>query len=899
MEATGRRGGIGKMVRAFRRAWSRAVDIVFDRTGDEDLADELDSHIRLLAEEHERLGLSPDEARRRARLQFGSVESAKESYREQRGVPAFLSSLIRDARYGVRALRKTPAFTAGAVVTIALTVGATTAIFSVVYGVLLRQLPYRHAEQLFWIWVDVPNRGRTPFNVPDFIDYRDSNRTLSGFAGYFAYGANLSDESAAERVQGIRATGNLFDVMGTQARIGRLLHSSDERPGADHVVVLAESFWRRRFAGDESILSRTIRLNSEEYTVVGVLPAGFAMPVRDVDFVLPFAPEQDPRHDVRNSANFVIGVGRLRDHVSQQQAASELTAIARRLRERFPVANARKRGIQMFAVLDGIVGPFRTALLTVFAAVGAVLLIACANLANLMLTRATSRRRDLAVQLALGSSRLNIVRQVLVEALLVSVAGGVLGTLMARWGVTALVALAPADLPRANEIRVDVAVLIFSLVVSSLTGVLFGVIPALVSARVDVRDALQAGSRGATAGGQRVRGLLVSAEVAIALVLLVVVTMLGKSFANVQAVEPGFDAAGVLSARLTLPARRFDSRDAIVTFQRTLTQRLSSLPGVSQVGAVTLLPLSGLMSRVPFTVEARPLERERSPFAQYRIVTSGYFETARIALKRGRTFTDQDTERTGPVAVINAELAHRWLDGLEPIGARLLVNDTDTGARPIEIVGVVGNVQQTALDEGATADLYLPYTQLHADEVGAAAGNMFWVVRTAGDPMSLAPSVAREVRRIDPEVVASQVRPMDRYLSDAVAPRRFSLSLMAAFGLAALALGITGIYAVVTYSVSQRAREIGIRVALGASRANIMRLVMGHGLRYVVVGLAAGIVMAVGVTRLLSTMLFGLAATDAATFGQVAAAVAVVSVVACALPTVRVARTALSVLQAE
>ena len=799
----------------------------------------------------------------------------------------FLSSLLRDLRYSLRTLRKTPAFTAGAVITIAMTVGTTTAIFSVVYGVLLRQLPYQHVDQVFWIWSDQSSSDRAPFNVPDFIDYRRSTTTLSGFAGFFAYSANLSDEAAAERVPGIRATGNLFDVLGARARLGRLLEVNDEQPGAEHVVVLAEPFWVRRFGGDRTILGRTIRLNSEEYTVVGIMAAGFAMPIRDVEFVLPFAPEQDPRRGARNSLNFVIGVGRLGPQASRAQAVSELTGIARRLQQQFPVENARKRGVRLIPVIDGIVGPFRTALVTVFAAVAAVLLIACANLANLMLTRATGRRRDAAVQLALGSSRANVVRQVLIEAMLVGITGGLLGVLIARWGVPAIVAMAPTALPRADAIRVDVAVLIFSLGVSSLAAVLFGVIPALVSASVDIRDALQGSGRGSTSGGRRIRDALVSSEVALALVLLIVMTMLASSFANVQRVAPGFDSTQVLSARLTLPSQRFDSRDAIVTFQRALDRELSALPAVTSAGAISLLPLSGLMSRVPFTVEGRAIERERVPIAQFRTVSPGYFEAARIPLTRGRTFSEADTERTRAVAIVNEALACRWLDGLEPIGARLLVDDNDGSPRPVEIIGVVGNVQQMVLDGEPTWDLYLTYPQIHLDNVGAAASNMFWIVRTAGDPMTLASGLASAVRRIDPEVVAAPIRPLDQYLSEAMAPRRFSLSLMSAFALAALALAVTGIYAVVTYSVSQRAREFAIRSALGARRSDLMLLVMRQGVAPSLTGIGVGLAVALVTTRTLSSMLFGLSPTDPTIFAAVSLALFVVAMIACLGPGLR------------
>jgi putative ABC transport system permease protein len=671
--------------------------------------------------------------------------------------------------FTLRALRKSPTFALCAIATIALTAGATSAIFSVVHAVLLRQLPYRGAEQVFWLWSDQPGRDRTPFNVSDFVDYRDSARTLVGVAGYFGYSANLSDEAAAERVQGIRATGNLFDVLGARPRAGRLLEPADEQPGADHVVVLAQSFWVRRFGGDAAIVGQAIRLNGEQYTVVGVLDAGFATPIRDVELVLPFAADRDPRRGARNWVNFIHGAVRLKADVSPAQAGDDLNAIARRLQQQFPVENARKHGVRLVSVIDGIAGPFRAALLTLFVAVAAVLLIACANLANLMLTRAAGRRRDLAVRLALGSSRAAVVRLVLTEALLLAAAGGTLGVLLAHWGVAALVAVAPAELPRAGGIRVDATVLTFSVAVTALTGVLFGIVPAVASARVDVRDALQAGGRVATAARERLRSLLVGSQVSLAVALVIVMTMLAKSLANVEAVAPGFDAAGVLSARLTLPPERFNTRAAIVTFQRALNDQLSSLPAVTHSGAISLLPLSGLLSQVPFTIEGRPIERERVPYAQFRTASPGYFEAARIPLKRGRTFSERDTATTQPVAVVSEELAKQWLQGIDPIGARLLVDDNDGPPRPLEIVGVVGNVQQVALDGGPTWDLYLAYPQIHADNVGAAAANMFWIVRTAGDPMSVAAALSAAVRRVDPDVAASQIRPMDRYLSDAIA----------------------------------------------------------------------------------------------------------------------------------
>jgi putative ABC transport system permease protein len=795
-------------------------------------------------------------------------------------------------RFALRGLRKTPAFTIGAVTTIALAVGATTAIFTVVYGVLIRQLPYREVERVFWVWSDQSGRGRAPFNVPDFLDYRDSQRTLDGFAGFFATSANLSDQAAAERVQGIRATGNFFNVIGARARLGRLLLPRDEAPGSDHVAVLTEPFWRRRFGADSNIVGSSIVLDGDRYTVVGVLSAGFAVPVRDVEVILPYLPDHDPRRGARNSFNFITGAARVAANASDTEALRDLTGIARRLQKEFPVENATKRGVQLVPVLDGVVGPFRTALISLFGAVSGVLLISCANLANLMLTRGASRRKDVAVQMSLGAPRAVIVQHVVIEAVVLSAAGAAIGALLARLGVAGLIALAPADLPRVGDIRVDATVLTFTLAASLTTAVLFGAAPAFAAATVDLRDALQVASRGATASGRRLRDTLVAAEVALAAALLVVMSLLVKSYANAAATVPGFEAEHVLTARLTLPAARFMTRESITGFQRALSDRVRSFPTVTHDAAVSMLPLSGLQSRVPFTVVGKPVERDRVPVAQFRTVTPGYFEALGIPVKRGRPFSSADTDQTRPVAVINEALAARWLEGADPIGARLLVDDNDGAPRPIDIVGVVGNVRQLSLDAGDTWDLYLPYAQVHVDNIATVAANMFWVVRTTGEAGALGNSFRREIRRLDAGVAAAQIRPMTSYLSASLAPRRFNVALMTAFAVAALAVAITGIYAVTSYSVAQRSREINIRVALGATRASILRLIVGQGSKSILAGLAAGIALAAGTVRSLSALLFGLSPADPATYAQTGVIVAVVSLAAAWLPAGAAARRA-------
>jgi putative ABC transport system permease protein len=676
--------------------------------------------------------------------------------------------------------------------------------------------------------------------------------------------------------------------------MGRTLVADDDRPGAAPVVVLTDGLWRRRFGGDRAVLGRTLTLDGASYTVVGVLPPQFFFPIRDAELAAPLSPDTDPQRFVRTSVSFLRTVARLKPTVSRARAEEELTAIARQLQQEHPDANARKSGATVVPLADEIVGSFRVALLALLAAVAGVLLIACANLASLTLARGTTRRKEMAIRLAAGATRAQLVRQLLTESALLGGIGGAFGIVLARWGTALLVAFAPADLPRLKEVELDGGVLAVALGISLVSSLLFGIVPALLVSRTNVNEELRDGGRGSSEGKERrrARTLLVTTEVALALVLLIVVGLFGRSFVNIQAVRPGFDARRVLSARVSLPRSRYDSLDAIVGFQRELQARVGALAGVQSVGAISILPLSGLIARVPFTVEGRPVPRSQVPSTQYRLVTEQYFETMRIPIRRGRPFSEKDTVTHPPVIIVNETLARRFFGEQEPIGEHLLVDDTDAGPRTAEIVGVVGDVRHLGLDVEPTPDVYLPYSQLHPDQVGLAAANMFWVVRTEADPLVFAAAVRHEMQQVDSRVPVGSMRTMDHYLSASVAPRRFNVSVLGAFAVAAVLLAATGIYATLSYSIRQRSHEMAIRTALGAQRRDILELVVGQGLRPALIGVGVGLGAAVIVTRTLSGLLFGLGATDPPTFLVVAVGLAVVALLACLVPAVRATRAA-------
>jgi len=806
-----------------------------------------------------------------------------------------MRALIQDLRYGLRVMLRAPAFSAGVIATVTLAIGANAAIFSVAHAVLLRQLPFRDPERLVWVWSRQTSRGKAPFNVPDFVDYRDGNQVLERLSAMTPWNATLAGAGEPERIQGLRVSADLFATLGVDAAAGRTLRPDDDRPGAPRVAVLSHGLWVRRFGADPGVIGAKLVLDDAPYTVVGILRPAFFFPLRGAELAVPLAPDTDPLRGVRSSVAFLRAVGRLRPGTSLGRARAALTAIAARLQREYPDTNARKAGVIVVPIADEIVGGYRAALLALAAAVAGLLVIACANLANLTLARGAARATAIATRLALGATRGRLARQLLTESMVLAVVGGIGGAGAATVGVRALLALAPSDLPRMQEIAVDPTVLLFTLAATLVAGISFSLIPAFVASRANLNQALKEGARGASDGprGRRARHGLVATEVAIAVVLSIAVGLLARSFANLQAVRLGFEAPGAVAARVALPPARYAARRSLLAYQRRALAGVLSLGAVESAGAVSLLPLSGQDARIDFTVAGRATDRDRVPTAHYRIVTPGYLRAMRIPVIRGRGFSARDNETARPVVLVNQALAHQYLGDGEPIGARLLVDDNNGGPRPLEIVGVVGDVRQLSLDGEPTMDVYLPYDQLHPDVMSLATANMCWVVRGRIDSGARQEELRRALRGADPAVPISEPRSIEQSIAAAVAPRRFHLVVLAVFAAAALLLSATGIYAMLSYSASRRTRELAIRSALGAGRNDLLLLVLRQGMQPALVGIAVGLGAAFAITRTLSSMLFGLGATDPATFTIVPLALLFVALAACLGPGLRASRAAI------
>jgi putative ABC transport system permease protein len=786
-----------------------------------------------------------------------------------------MNSIWQDARFGFRMLWKRPGFTTVALVVLALGIGANTAIFSVVDAVLLRPLPYPGADRVVAFTGVNPPKGITSSNMsaPDFDDWRAQAQSFEALAMYAATSANVTGGDEPERVASAVVMPDFFRVLGVGAARGRPLVADDAQPGGGLVVVISHGLWVRRFGADPGVVGRRIELGGRSFEVVGVMPAGFDFPQRaELWTALRLNTNEVPRDD----REFSI-VGRLKDGVTLEKAQAEMDTLTARLAQQYPVTNTGW-GVRVERLRDNLVGRLRTTLFVLMAAVGLVLLIACSNVANLLLARAASRRREVAVRLALGAGRLRIVRQMLTESALLALVGGALGVGLSVWLTDLLVALAPAGTPRLDEVRADARVVLFAVGATLLTGLVFGLAPALQASRPDLGESLKEGGRGAVEARSRVRSLLVVAEVALSLVLLIGAGLLVKSFARLQKVNPGFDPSNVLTMKLSLPGARYREPRDKAEFYSKLVARVAALPGVESAAATLSLPLGGSNYSVgrAFIREGRPLTPEESDNAAYSVATPDYFRAMRIPLLRGRAFNERDDADSPMVVVINETMARKVFPGEDPVGKRIRIWRDEKFPR--EIVGVVGEAKPEGMDAEPAFQMYVPVRQ------DGAWNSLTLVVRAQGEPSSLAGAVRGEVRALDKDLPVYNVKTMGQVVSEATAYRRVTAVLMAGFAVVALLLAAVGLYGVVSYAVAQRTREFGIRVALGAQTRDILRLVLRQGGALVLAGVLAGVAAALVATRVLASLLYEVSTTDATVFVLVPALLAAVALAACLVP---------------
>jgi putative ABC transport system permease protein len=797
-----------------------------------------------------------------------------------------MESLMRDLRFGIRVLTRKPGFTVVAVLALALGIGANTAIFSVVNTVLLRPLPYKNPQQLGLIWTYFgPELPQNWISGPEFVDLKERSNTVEQFAALSWPTFGLTGTGEPEQIQGAATTANLFPLLGVEPALGRAFLEEEDRPGAERVVMLSHGLWKRRFGSDPAIIGEKVTLNMQPYTVVGVMPEGFgvlppdAQSPKNAELWVPFAVDFK---GLNRGGHFMRVIARVKPEFTLEQARQELEAIGSQLDEEI-----YKFGFSFNLVpMHGhVVKNIRPALLVLLGAVGFVLLIACVNVANLLLARAVAREKEIAIRTALGAARRHIIRQLLIESVLMSLVAGLVGVGLTLLGLKLLVGFGPNNLPRLDEISLDTRVLGFTLAVSLLTGLVFGLVPALHASKPDFNESLKDGGKGVSKGaqGNRLRSALVVAEVSLALVLLTGAGLMIRSFLRLQEVNPGFNPDNLLTLRVQLPQSKYPDAAKIVPFYQQAIERVRALPGVQNVGAVSQLPLSGSYSSGTTTVERPPVADEDVSFeADRRVVTPDYFQAMNIPLVRGRFFTEQDNADGQRVAIIDEKFANRFWPGDDPVGKRIKLGSSQQ--QPwITIVGVVGHIKHYDLNTEGREQAYFPYTQ-------NTASSMFLAVRTSGDPTSMASSVRSAIWSIDSEQPVSQINAMESLVSNSVAQARFNTLLLGLFASIAMILAAVGVYGVMNYSVSQRTHEIGIRMALGAARRDILSLVLRQGITLAATGVGIGLAGAYLVTRLMESLLFGVSATDFTTFAGVALMLVLVAVLASYIPARRATR---------
>lgn len=793
-----------------------------------------------------------------------------------------ISDVWRDLRYGARSLRRTPAFTAIAVITLAFGIGANTAIFSVVNGVLLRPLPYPEPERLAMVYGTSlqTSQDRIPFCAADFLDWKSKNEVFESVAAFSSNRFSFSGGESPEQIDGAWVTSDFFNTIGVQPALGRGFLPGEDESKAIQTVVISDSLWRRRLGSDPNVIDQQITLNARLFTIIGVMPAGFQFPEKDTEL---WAAERLP--PARRGPYYMWGIGRLSPGATLDRAQAEMATIARRVQDQINSPN-RDWTWTSISLTERIVGKIRPALLVLLGAVFFVLLIACANIANLLLARATAREKEISVRMALGASRSRLLRQLLTESLLLSSIGAVAGLPLAVWGMRLVIALSPSDFPRINEIGIDARVLLITAVVALACGLIFGLAPALQSSRLNLAESLKEGGRGADgSSGRRLRSVLVVAEIAFSLMLLVGAGLMIKSFMKLQSVNPGFNPDQILTLHLTLPRARYDTREKINLYNQQLIERVTAVRGVKAAGLTISLPPDRLEVSDSFSIEGKPWPQgETEPSVPVVLISPEYFDAMGVPVLRGRAFNETDRMGAPLVSIISQSLAERYFGDEDPIGKRFKVGGADRPRNPwTEIVGVVGDVKYSGLDAPVEPAYYQPLTQNFW-------GSSYLVVRGQANPNILVPAIREQIWALDKQIPIANLATMDSLLSESVAVPRFRTLLLGIFAFLALVLASVGTYGVISYTVTKRTHEIGIRMALGAQARDAMFLVIRQGMTVAVIGVATGLAGSLALTRLMKSLLFEVSTTDWSTFAGVAALLIGVAMLASWIPARRASR---------
>ena len=798
---------------------------------------------------------------------------------------------LDDLRYSLRSLMRDPLFTIGAIFALTLSIGATTSVFTVVKSVLIEPLAMKEPDRLVALWSMRADGRQSPFNIPNYLDLHRRNQTLEDTAAYGSWNASLTGEAEPERLLGVRVSGNYFKMTGVSAVAGRTLEAADEAPGSPKVVVITYALWQRRYGGENSIVGRTIRLNSDPYIVVGVLPQSFAFNKAAMEIAVPLVAENDPARAVRSSISFLRVFGRIKPGVTRAQVESDLNRVRQELRQEYPIDNATEAGVQVISLQEEVTGGSNTMLTVLLCSVTLVLLIACANISSLLIVRAARRRKEFSIRSALGGSRWVIARQPLIESVVLCVTGGTLGIILASWGVRLLLSLSPAELPRAREIHLDLTIITAAFALSILCGILSGLIPAFQSMKGDLNEALRADGRTSTEGAvhMNIRGTLVIAEVALSLVLLTGAGLFLESFRQLSANDPGFRTEDIVTFRLSLPSARYKTGEAISAFHDQVIRRIEELPDVKSAGAISILPLSGPFASINFTIDGAPAVAEKDkPGAEYRVIDAKWFSTMNIPLLKGRAFNEHDNAKGRPVVVISEALAKRYWQDRDPIGARLRVEDGSGPGRDAEVIGVTGNVRELSLEKAPTPCLFVPLDQIPQDVVRFMTNNLFIAVKTRPQA-SAATAIRQQIHTADADVATAEAT-MAEYMTKALSTRRFSLRLVGVFALAALLLASSGLYALVAYATAMRTREIGVRRALGATSFQVAKLIARQALTLVVIGVVIGIGCSWTISTYLQSMLFNVSPHDPTTLYGGSALMLLVAAIASVLPVLRATR---------